>query len=148
MQHYESINYDYFINLSGECYPIKPINVIKSTFAGQTTAFMEFFELPSPFWGNGGMNRIQNNHYFILYNGKLKIIRIPRLNKKLPFNLKPFGGSQWFCLPKQLVTYILQFVNQNKSIKKFYERTLIPDEMFFQTILINSPFRSQICNNN
>ncbi len=148
MQHYKDFNYDYFVNLSGECYPIKPVNVIKNTFAGQTTAFMEFFELPSPFWGNGGMNRIQNRHYFVLHNGRLKILRIPRFSKKLPFNLKPFGGSQWFCLPKQLVSYILQFVDQNKSFKNFYERSLIPDEMFFQTVLINSPFRSQICNNN
>jgi hypothetical protein len=151
MRHYEDFNYDYFINLSGECYPLKPPEVIKEELNGQNCALMEVFKMPySGFGRHGGMNRIQNRYYpmplpiFPYPRG----MSIPRLKKRLPCDLEPYGGSTWFCLPKQLVSYILEFVKQNPAVPAFFRHVFAPDEMFFQTILLNSPFRSKIVNDN
>ena len=38
--------------------------------------------------------------------------------------------------------YISQFVNKNGELMKFFKNTHCPDEMVFQTILGNSPFRA------
>lgn len=149
MKYIQNLSYDYFVNLSGECYPIKPVDTIKKTLGGQASAFIEVFDLPYDFWENGGMNRIRNRFYFFS-KGRYypKIFHIPRLNKKLPYNLKPYGGSQWFCLPKEIVSFILEFVNRNPKVLIFFKKALIPDEMFFQTILANSPLKSRIQNDN
>ena len=148
MQHYTDVDYDYFINLSGECYPIKPNHIIGKTFDNQTSGFMENFELPVAIWGKGGMERLWHKHYYLSIGKHNVHLRIPRINKKIPSNLKPYGGSAFFCLPKQQVTYILEFVSKHPSIKGFFNRVGISDEVFFQTILMNSPFKSQIINDN
>jgi hypothetical protein len=51
-------------------------------------------------------------------------------------------------LPKQLVNYTVQFVEKNPSVEKFYKHAFAPGEMFFQTVLLNSPFKDRIVNDN
>ncbi len=150
MKYYEDFKYDYFINLSGECYPIKHPVVIRKTLDGQTSAFIEVLELPYCGWGSdGGMFRIWNRFYTIpLGKSSRKLFWIPRLRRKLPCNLKPYGGSTWFCMPKRLVGYLMDYVAKNPSVTSFFRRARMPDEMFFQTILMGSPFRSGIVNDN
>jgi hypothetical protein len=148
MRRFKDHNYDYFVNLSGDCYPIKPIQIIKNSFDGQTAAFMEVFELPTSIWNNGGMERLWYKHYFPSVGKHSKRLRIPRLNRKLPYKLKPYGGSAFFCLPKMHVDYILEFIDKKPAVKKFFKHTNIIDEVFFQTILKNSPFQSHIFNDN
>lgn len=148
MQQYKNRDYEYFVNLSGECYPVKPAHVIKKTFDNQTLAFMEAFKLPTSLWGKGGMERLWYKYYFFSIGKHSKFIRIPRLSKKIPCDLKPYGGSAFFCLPKPQVNYVLEFLDQNPAVKKYFERAGLIDEIFFQTILKNSPFRSQINGDN
>jgi len=40
---------------------------------------------------------------------------------------------------------MLQFIDENPSFVRFYRRTRIPDEMFFHTIVVNSPFVGTLC---
>ena len=48
-----------------------------------------------------------------------------------------YVGSQWWTLSDRCIHYIHDFVNQNPAYVKYYQKTLIPDESFFQTILLN-----------
>jgi hypothetical protein len=73
---------------------------------------------------------------------------VPRLTKKLPYNMQPYGGSAWFCLPKRHIDYVLDFVSRNPKILSFYKRSLASDEMFFQTIIMNSPLKDEVVNEN
>ncbi len=151
MRYYENANYDYFINLSGECYPLKPSEIIKKELHLQTSAFIEVFRMPFCGWlPFGGMERIQNRWYFTqrVRYPNVSLFSIPRLRKKLPNDLEPFGGSAWFCLPKQIVNYVTAYIKQNPDVRRFFSHVLIPDEIFFQTILMNSPFRTRIENDN
>lgn len=148
MKYFENFNYDYFINLSGDCYPIKPIHQIKQFFQGKNEGFMEFFKLPADVWQNGGLDRFRYKHYFLCILNRTHIVRLKRLHWQLPCNLKPYGGSSWFCLPKKQVSYILSFVAKNVQILKFFGRCALQDEVFFQTMLLNSPFKNEIQNDN
>ena len=47
MNHFRSLDYDYFVNLTGQCYPIKPMNAIKKELGKKNVAYMEHFRLPS-----------------------------------------------------------------------------------------------------
>ena len=150
MSYFEDTHYDYFINLTEECYPIKSPCQIMKTFENQNSGFMTFWKMPYEGWYQGGMNRI-NNRFFFLPKKEYPYIRfycVPRLRKKLPCNLEPYGGSSLFCLPKDLVSYVLNFLENNSSVRSFFKRALIPSEMIFQTVLMNSPFRDRIVNDN
>ena len=66
-----------------------------------------------------------------------------------PFNSEfmAYTGSQWHTLSYRCIQYIHDFVNANPAFVKYYQKTLIPDEYFFQTILINNP-QMKILNDN
>jgi len=150
MKYFDNLDYDYYINLTSGCYPLKSACAIKKEFDHQDSIFMEVFEMPFKGWYKGGMFRLENRFYFFPRRKYpySRLFRIPRLKKELPYNLKPYGGSGWFCSPKDVVRYILNFVEQKPSVKEFFKRTAIPDEIFFQTILMNSAYRSRIVDDN
>lgn len=48
-----------------------------------------------------------------------------------------YTGSNWHTLSYRCIQYIHEFVRQNPAFVKHYQKTLTPDESFFQTILLN-----------
>lgn len=58
-------------------------------------------------------------------------------NKKIIF----FKGSNWFSITNNLVEYILK---NEKNIEKIYRYTFCADEIFLQTLVMNSEFKNNI----
>jgi hypothetical protein len=148
MRVYEDYNYDYFIDLTDDSYPLKPPEVIEKELNGNNCAFIEFFELPYNAWYEGGLNRLNNRFYFIPRRKYPYVwtFSFPRFRKGLPCGLKPYGGRGNLCLQKRHVNYILEFAEKNPSVIKFFRRVWGPDETFYPTILLNSPLRSSVAN--
>ena len=64
MRKFACFDYDYFINLSGQCYPLKSIDSIKRFLQETGSAYMGYFKLPSSCWdNNGGLGRFQYSYY-------------------------------------------------------------------------------------
>ena len=148
MKYFNDFEYSYFINLSGDCYPLKSKEKIKAELDGKTFGYMRFWKMPYKYWHKQGMNRIHNNYIPIRYPKYpyVKYLIIPRIRKKVPCNLEPYGGTNWFCLPKKQTEYMVNFTTQNPEVKKFYRTAFAPGEMFFVTVMLNSPFKEQIVN--
>lgn len=165
MRKFSCFDYDYFINLSGQCYPLESIDSIKQFLHNKVFAYMEEFKLPTPMWaGRGGLSRINYSYYkhplyifrdyiinkiskTVKYDSR-RFIRIPRKNRQLPYNLELYGGPTWLCLTKKHVKYILEYLENNPKLIDFFKRTLYPDELFFQTIIMNSPLNDSVMNDN
>ncbi len=50
-------------------------------------------------------------------------------------------GNQWWTLSRRSLEYVRTFVRQRPDVVTWFrERTLLPDEAFFQTILCDAPF--------
>ena len=47
-----------------------------------------------------------------------------------------------------MVSYALNFLDKNPSVKSFFKRTFAPNEMIWHTILMNSPLKDRIVNDN
>jgi len=58
--------------------------------------------------------------------------------------LEPYSGSNWWALTREASRYIIEFVQSNESLPRFFRNTCCPDEMFFHTIFGNPPFRSRV----
>lgn len=150
MKFYETVDYDYFVNLTGECYPVKSRRQIQQTFEKNNVAFLTYWKLPYNGWYQGGMNRV-NYRYFSIPKREypyVRLLKIPRLRKKLPCNMEFYGGWSLMCLPKDIVSYVVSFTDNNPKFKSFFKRVHAPSEMYFQTILLNSPFVDRIVNDN
>ena len=148
MGHFREMPYDYFINLSGQCYPLRPVEQIKQRLAAENSrSLMEYEPFPRERWADerGGYRRVQR--IFFRPFKHANVWSVPRL-RKMPLGMRPYGGSQWFCLHKKHVEYVLSFLDEHPEVVSFYKRSLIPDEMFFQTILMNSGIQEEIINDN
>jgi hypothetical protein len=42
--------------------------------------------------------------------------------------------------------YVSRFVRDNPRVTRFFEHVFVPDEIFFQTIVMNSEFRDDVVN--
>lgn len=58
-----------------------------------------------------------------------------------------YGGKTWFSFTKPLIEHIVNEHKTTRKWKKFYRYTLIPDEMYFHTITMNSKFKDNVENN-
>lgn len=75
---------------------------------------------------------------------KSTFIRSPRFWPSLLDSIALFGGAQWFALKRAHTEYIRQFLESNNAYVRFFRRTYVPDEHFFQSILLNSRYRNEI----
>lgn len=68
----------------------------------------------------------------------------PLFKRQSPNNLKYYFGSSWWCLNRLVVEYIIDYLNENPNYEYFFKHSLCPDECFFQTLVMNSPFRKNV----
>ena len=72
----------------------------------------------------------------------------PRL---LPISFEFDGGSDWICLSKDFIDYIVDEEHRDAMLQgllAIYNYTILPAESFFHTALRNSQFCSSYVNNN
>jgi core-2/I-Branching enzyme len=138
--------FDYAVLLTGQDYPLRPAAEIASYLGSAGgRSFMSNWPLPHRPWGErGGLERIEDWH--VITYRRLKV-RLP-LRRRLPLGVSPYGGGAYWCLAADVVEYVHTFVHEHAEYVRFFEHVLIPDELFFQTIVMNSPLRDSIENDN
>lgn len=127
-------DWSFFINLSGQDFPLKSQ---KSICEFLTQNINNSFLKIANQWEErpDTMNRIEN--YFEDNGRNIKEI----IGKKRPFlqQVVPYIGWQWMILNRKCCEFICNS-DESKKFEDFYVNTLIADESFFQTLLMNSSF--------
>lgn len=67
-----------------------------------------------------------------------KVIKIDRTQN---CDKKFYKGANWISITNEMAKYIIE---NEKFIKRFFYKSLCADEMFVQTIAMNSPYRETI----
>jgi len=162
----QDMEYSHAHLLSGEDILIKPVSEANTFFSGNAdTCYMQYFKLPCKYWHKGGIPKLTKYYFENSRRGKSLIQRIPIkiferfvniigvrilpfLKKKLNKEIDYYGGSQWWSLTKESLIYIYKYVQENPSYVAFFKYSHIPDEIFFQTILLNSDLKTKIAPTN
>ena len=166
--------FDYVEYITGQDYPIKSNAEIAATLgrAGGKSFICHF---PLPFEGvhpSGGKitqpaSRIECWHF---YAGR-HYIRLPRnfrqctqlfsverspvwwlaslvlpAKRKFPAGFAPHGGWAYWCLSREHAEYVNQFAQTHPAFVRFFRFVKSADEILVQTVLLNSPFKDQIIN--
>lgn len=136
------------ILLSGQDYPIKSNQFINEFLKNSDhTIFMEHWACPNyKVWKNrGGLFRFDKYFFgekpfrkFLARAINFIGIIFPVFKRKLPYNLKPYGGWQWWIIDMNAMDYILNFLKEHPRYLKYHKYSFVSDEIFFQTILMNS----------
>src|SRR6266849_10784300 len=140
------IPFDYAFLLSGQDYPIKTIAQIKALISRKPGCqFIETFPLDElNRWSHDRPpGNSTNRVYFWTIWFRSRFVQI-KGKRKFPLGYRPYGGSQWWCLTKDCVTYLDTFIRNHSSFVRYFKMVFVPDEMFFQSILANSSYREKI----
>lgn len=157
LAYHDDREFDYYVLLSGSDYPIRSNDYIKDFFAsGDVEAYIDAFEMPSeefgkPLWR---LTRYQFEVDHASYNVGHRVLKqvnkaLRRFGPERDFGKhfdgrKPYGGSTWWSLSATAAGVVLETAEESAGFLKFYEHTSVPDEMFYQTVLMNSPLRDSV----
>jgi len=134
-----SAEWDCFINLSGQDFPLKPqafIQEFLSRNKGKDFILIADQAKKRPHT----MNRVKN--YFVENNNGFSGIPYKRPYLR---DVTPYIGGQWMVLSRECCEFISRSSNVER-FKRFYRHTLIPDEGFFPTVLMNTNYSGTLVN--
>ena len=72
------------------------------------------------------------------YNRTWSIFRRKQLE-----NVDFYFGSQWVCISGEMEKWVEEYIKNHPEFIEFYKHTNCPDESFFQTLLMNSPYKNK-----
>jgi hypothetical protein len=133
----------HFYMLSGDCMAIKSAEYTHQYLDDHDADFIESFDYFESDWIKTGMKeeRLIYRHFFNertqkwRFNTSFYLQRRLGLTRKIPEDIQVQIGSQWWCLRRRTVEWVLDFTRQRKDVMRFFRTTWIPDETFFQTLV-------------
>jgi Family of unknown function (DUF5928)/Core-2/I-Branching enzyme len=133
----------HFYMLSGDCMPIKSAEYAHRFLDGDDVDYIESFDFFNSDWIKTGIKeeRLIYRHWFNERNSKrlfyasMKMQDRLGLARKVPADIAMQIGSQWWCLRRRTVEWVLDFIAKRRDVMRFFRTTWIPDETFFQTLV-------------
>lgn len=160
---------DYFILISGQDFPLKPIGEIVRFFeaAGDRSYLLHtpINDVPHKYRGRDrtefytytvlGRREIciprgEDTSYFNwkgrTLNTALRLWSSPRGVRRFPPYLEAFYGHTWWNMSRPAADYVLRFVQAHPDYRRYHRYTRVPDEIFFTSILAGSGYRGEMAN--
>ncbi|MFI1743928.1 beta-1,6-N-acetylglucosaminyltransferase [Thalassobellus sediminis] len=150
-------SYQRYCFISGDDFPIKSNTYIYNFFKeNKESIYMFSNPLPIATWGfNKGFDRIErywfmtfHNRTFVKILGRITLIvqrfLFIKINK---FPLKYYAGSNWLNLTHESVKHIFKFLKENPRYLRKLKYSRATDEIWIQSIIMNSPLKSKVINN-
>ena len=150
--------YDYIWLVSGQDYPICSVAKIEkrlSEYAGlnyieckttedkQYDRYKKLYEVAYPSWINGNNVAIKSvKRIYMIFTGGYRHTFSPFIRCK-PFEFDFAFGSQWWTLTSTSAFEILEYSDSHPEILKYYEKCIIPDECFFQSMFMRGPYKDK-----
>lgn len=133
----------HFYMVSGDCMAVKSAEYAHEFLDADDVDYIESFDFFESNWIKTGLKeeRLIYRHWFNertqkwLYYTSYTWQKRLGLVRKIPEDLQIMIGSQWWCLRRRTIEWVLEFARQRRDVMKFFRTTWIPDETFFQTIV-------------
>ena len=142
----------HFYMLSGDCMAIKTAEFTHNFLDQNDRDFIESFDFFDSDWIKTGMKeeRLIYRHLFnershkTLFYAALELQKRLGLKRDIPSDIQVQIGSQWWCLRRRTIEWILDFTRARKDVMRFFRTSWIPDETFFQTLVRHLVKESEI----
>ncbi|MFU8833650.1 DUF5928 domain-containing protein [Roseovarius autotrophicus] len=133
----------HFYMLSGDCAPIKSARFAHAFLDNRDVDYIESFDYFESDWIKTGMKveRLIYRHFFNertqrrRFYTAFELQKRLRLTRSIPRDIQVQIGSQWWCLRRRTVEWIVDFTRKRRDVMRFFRTTWIPDETFFQTLV-------------
>ena len=131
-----------FCLLSGADFPIKPNTRIQPALDSS----WEFMRVDRRLASQDNHSHCGNvrAYWFMDSPGLLKDRLSGRIKRGPYEGITLYHGAAWWALTRNCVEYVLQFLEEHPDYVSYFKYVLIPDEIFFQSIVKQSPFAASI----
>jgi len=155
---YELGQYNFYWVCSGQDFPIKPVDQIVEKFAANINKnFVNLFEsqnfkgefnhydkrnsiyYPGFLFGRSAEKRIMKRAYVEITGGYNRTFTW--FQRKNVTGLVFYFGANWMALNRDIVTWMFQYMKSHPEYTAFFHHCQNPDESFFHTLFMNSPYR-------
>jgi len=141
--------YSHINLLSGADYPLKSAGTIRDfLFANTDKSFMRYRHVYNE-WEEARsrftLYSLGDYNFPLKYNAQRLLNKI-RGERKLPNGLQPYGFSQWLTITPVCAQYVIDYLEENPRVERFFRMCWGADELVFQTVLINSHLKDTIVN--
>ncbi|GIP51603.1 beta-1,6-N-acetylglucosaminyltransferase [Paenibacillus vini] len=137
-------DWSYYINLSGQDFPLVRQIQLEQFLLGKNSNYLT----AKPINLEPNQKKQMQAYYRIEDCGK-----IVNLGERRPFEdyfspeIEPYYGSQWKMITRAFAEYAATS-HLSFEMQDYYRYTFIPDEAFFQTLLLNGDFKETHVNGN
>ena len=133
----------HFYMLSGDCMPIKSAAYARAFLDREDADFIESFDYHESDWIKTGFKeerliyrhwfneRTQKRRFYAMFQAQRRL----GLTREVPADLQMMIGSQWWCLRRRTLEWVMEFCAARPDVMRFFRTTWIPDETFFQTLV-------------
>ncbi|MBT0959306.1 glycosyl transferase [Alphaproteobacteria bacterium KMM 3653] len=133
----------HFYMLSGDCMAIKSAEYAHDFLDRDDVDYIESFDFFDSDWIKTGFKeeRLIYRHFVNertnkwLFYKSFNLQRRLGLTRKVPSDIEVMIGSQWWCLRRRTIEWVLDFTKKRRDVMRFFRTTWIPDETFFQTVV-------------
>jgi hypothetical protein len=134
------LKWEFFINLSAQDFPLKSQTYIHNFLKRHLEK--DFIKL-----SNQSISRPETLHRIENYVTEFgdKIADKPIRKRSFLEGVTPFVGNQWMIVSRKFCEFISSSPEVDR-FKEFYRHTLIADEGFFQTVMMNTSYKGTIVN--
>ncbi len=149
-------DFDYLALISGQDYPIiTPDTMLTFLSENRGKELIDYDTLDHNGWYKARIRFerfyfVSYNNLFIRFTGRILTFFCDKIRWKRTFyrGMLPYGGPSWWTLSNDCIQYILKFSDTHKGFNRFMKKTIHADEIFFQTIVMNSIFKDRTLHNN
>ncbi len=136
---------DYVYYASASDYPIRSSDELVAFLTRNNgKEFIEGVPSDKQRWVKGGPQEERYQYYFwfnwrdqySLASFSLDMQKKLGMKRKFVLGLEPHMGSQWWVLTWKTLRRVMELANR-PGVRRFFKSTLIPDELFFQTLVCN-----------
>jgi hypothetical protein len=131
-------DWTHFINLSGQCFPLRPISEIKTQIEAAGDAIhvemLPVAQLPGDDWHRAAHRMIETPVRAVIRSGA----QPPPTEFQMTFK-----GSQWVVLPRSFCAWV-QTSAMTSRVVSYLRHRLLSDELIMQALVENSPFKNRL----
>lgn len=128
---------------SGACLPLRPVAELEAYLrAHHEVDFIESYQVGQGEWVQGGFEAERFTRHFPfswkkrrwLFDRLVDVQRFFGIKRRVPAELVPHVGGQWWCLRRKTLEAILNDPKR-AEFDRYFKGVWIPDESYFQTLV-------------
>jgi len=131
--------FSHYFLMSGQCFPVNTVEWLEDKI-NEEDIYLNYRSMPIEAWSKR-LDRLESFYFerksLISKFANTVSRRLPKRNFIKGISMWPYAGSNWWCLPKDVIDYVLIYIDKYPEFHRYMRWTSYSDEVYFHSIISN-----------